>query len=271
MKLSFFSVCPEGYYGDHCMEPCECKNDNFVCHSAKGCICRHGYTGPNCEDEIFSRNIQEKAEGGYGSVIAGVFAAIIVIAITLAAWMYHRRRVANLKMEIAQVQYIAEPVTPPDRNHFDNPVYSYQGSMRSDDGTTTLLNNGLIRNNLGMKNINSTKAKLSLDDDDDESCKGAYGLHYDHTASLKNKDADSGNPNVYHSIDEMDSKKTAEHLYDEIKQNNADLEYDHLDYTRPLSAWKPHYQRMANGLGPSKDGSGSSKSSQRDPELGGGS
>lgn len=39
------SVCPEGYYGDHCMEPCECKNDFFMCHPAEGCICRHGYTG----------------------------------------------------------------------------------------------------------------------------------------------------------------------------------------------------------------------------------
>ena len=97
---------------------------------------------------------------------------------------------------------------------------------------------------------------------------GAYSLQYDHTASLKNKDADLGNPNVYHSIDEMDSKKTAEHLYDEIKQNNGELEYDHLDYTGPMSAWKPHYQRMANGFGP-RDGSGTSKSSQLDPELGG--
>lgn len=208
-------------------------------------------------------------------MIAGVCAAIIVIAITLAAWMYHRKRVANLKKEISQVQYIAEPVTSPDRNQFDNPVYSYQGtSSRSDDGTTTLLNNVQIKNDLGTKNINSERAKLgpglgNCMDDDDDSCKGAYGLQYDHAASMKNKDADLGNPNVneYHSIDEMDGKK-AEHLYDEIKQNNADLEYDHLDYTRPLSAWKPHYQRMANGFG-SKDGGGPSKLNDPDPELGG--
>jgi hypothetical protein len=30
----------------------------------------------------------------------------------------------------------------------------------------------------------------------------------------------------------------------------ADLEYDHLDYSRPGSSWKPHYQRMANGFTP---------------------
>lgn len=32
---------------------------------------------------------------------------------TLAGWIYHRRRVADLKNEIAQVQYIAEPPSPP--------------------------------------------------------------------------------------------------------------------------------------------------------------
>jgi hypothetical protein len=34
----------------------------------------------------------------------------------------------------------------------------------------------------------------------------------------------------------------------------ADMEYDHLDYSRPGTSWKPHYQRMANGFEPhSKD------------------
>lgn len=32
---------------------------------------------------------------------------------TLAGWIYHRRRVTDLKNEIAQVQYIAEPASPP--------------------------------------------------------------------------------------------------------------------------------------------------------------
>lgn len=59
------------------------------------------------------RNIQEKEEAGVGSIVAGVFAAIMVIAISLAAWFYHRRRVADLKKEMVQVQYTAEPVTPP--------------------------------------------------------------------------------------------------------------------------------------------------------------
>jgi hypothetical protein len=39
------AVCPEGYYGDHCMMPCECPNENFLCHAKDGCVCRQGYTG----------------------------------------------------------------------------------------------------------------------------------------------------------------------------------------------------------------------------------
>ncbi|XP_066581740.1 protein draper isoform X5 [Prorops nasuta] len=276
-------ICPEGYFGDHCMKPCECKNDEFfICHPADGCICRHGYAGPNCDEQLFSRNVQEKEEAGYGSVVAGIFAAIIVIAMTLAGWFYHRRRVADLKKEMAQVHYIAEPVTPVDRNQFDNPVYSYQGSSKSDDGTATLLNNIQIRNDLGTnKNINTERAKLGLGQgtDDEDDLKGACSLQF----SLKNKDADMGNPNlnVYHSIDDMDGKRI-EHVYDEIKQNKGnDVEYDHLDYTRPLSTWKPHYQRMANGFGfKAKDLDGASSSgasssghssrfSEKDPETGG--
>jgi hypothetical protein len=38
-------VCPEGYYGDHCMEACECINDFFICHPSEGCICKHGHGG----------------------------------------------------------------------------------------------------------------------------------------------------------------------------------------------------------------------------------
>lgn len=70
-------------------------------------------SGENCDEQLFSRNVQEKEEGGYGHIVAVVFAAIIVVGISLTGWMYHRRRVADLKSEIAQVQYIAEPVPPP--------------------------------------------------------------------------------------------------------------------------------------------------------------
>ncbi|CAH1994280.1 unnamed protein product [Acanthoscelides obtectus] len=30
---------------------------------------------------------------------------------------------------------------------------------------------------------------------------------------------------------------------------DLEMQYDHLDYTRPLSTLKPHYQRMASPFG----------------------
>lgn len=64
-----------------------------------------------------------------------------------------------------------------DRTQFDNPVYSYQGSSRFDDGTATLLNNIQIKNDLGRKNVNTERVKLGggvagCNDDDSDSCRG---------------------------------------------------------------------------------------------------
>jgi hypothetical protein len=39
--------------------------------------------------------------------------------------------------------------------------------------------------------------------------------------SEKNRQADAGNPNVYHSIDDPDELTKVEHLYDEIKKGEA--------------------------------------------------
>ncbi|TGZ54286.1 Multiple epidermal growth factor-like domains protein 10, partial [Temnothorax longispinosus] len=97
-------ICPEGYYGHHCLETCECKNEFFRCHSVEGCICRQGYTGENCDVQLFSRNIQEK---DIKDILAGVFAIIVIIGALLAGWMCRRRRMADVKNEIAQVQYTA--------------------------------------------------------------------------------------------------------------------------------------------------------------------
>lgn len=91
------------------MTPCECKNDNFVCHAVEGCVCRHGYTGENCDVTLYASSTQRHGDGaGYGSVVAGVMVAVIFVAIIVALMFYYRRRVANLKTEIAHVQYIAD-------------------------------------------------------------------------------------------------------------------------------------------------------------------
>lgn len=104
-------VCPEGYFGDHCMTPCECKNDNFICHAAKGCVCRHGFTGENCDEPVVLGRVTTPPNDGlgYGSIVAGIFMALILVSIIVLVILYYKRRVANLKTEIAHVQYIADP------------------------------------------------------------------------------------------------------------------------------------------------------------------
>lgn len=161
------------------MTPCECKNDFFLCHPAEGCICRHGYTGDNCDQQLYARTVQtEEDKGSGGSMAAGIVVALILVAVIVAVWFYYRRRVASLKTEIAQVHYIADPQGINDRNHFDNPVYSYP-PIKKDDESNGLLNNlHHIKNNLGIKqnNTNLERQKLGMaacsHSDDDDSCKG---------------------------------------------------------------------------------------------------
>lgn len=225
------------------MVPCECPNENFVCHAADGCVCKHGFIGDNCDIPILSRSIlEEQPQRGIGSVVGAGFIVLVLIAVIAIMYLYHKKRVANLKTEIARVHYIADPHSSPDQNHFDNPVYSFN---RADDNSS-LLNNVQIRNNLGqLKSSNLERQKLGFSlDDDDDSCKGAYGVTYQGTLA-KNRDADLGNPNVYHSIEDLNK---VEHLYDEIKAKEAEQEYDHLDYSRPGTSINPHYHRMANGM-----------------------
>lgn len=71
---------------------------------------------------------------------------------------------------------------------------------------------------------------------------------YDPLSSMKNKDADANNPNLY-QYEEDDNK--LDHVYDEIKHKEGyEMEYDRLNYTPPANKWKPHYQRMNNGFSP---------------------
>lgn len=182
-----------------------------------------------------------------------MLSAVIVTGLVLIVF-YYRRRESNLKTEIAHhVQYTADPLGfSPDRNHFDNPVYTYQGGPKRDN--ETLLNNAnRIKNNWHKpSNSHMEKARMGIQvgccstDDDEPVPKGAYAVSIDELRRLKNKDADATNPNIYHSIEKLD------HVYDEIKQKDAkdiETEYDHLDHTRPVSTLKPHYQRMASSFG----------------------
>lgn len=94
------------------MKPCECKNDNFFCHPAEGCVCKHGYAGQNCEESNILSRVHEPINHGsdYGVVVAVIMVSIVFLTIVLLLIFYYRRRVANLKTEIAHVQYIADPL-----------------------------------------------------------------------------------------------------------------------------------------------------------------
>lgn len=88
------------------MKPCECDNDNYICHSADGCVCKQGFTGENCA--LFQKFLIAD-QGGSGVVVAVIIVSIIFVAVVVLVIFYYRRRVSNLKTEIAHVQYIADP------------------------------------------------------------------------------------------------------------------------------------------------------------------
>jgi hypothetical protein len=71
------------------------------------------FPGDNCDTLQYSKNVQEKESENYGSMAAGVVVALILVAIIVGLLFYYRRRVANLKTEIAHVQYIADPQAAP--------------------------------------------------------------------------------------------------------------------------------------------------------------
>lgn len=81
--------------------------------------------------------------GRSASTTWGIVVAIILVGVIIAVSMYFRRRVHNLKTEIAHVQYTADPQSQIDRHHFDNPVYAFQSNatQQSIPDSTTLLNN----------------------------------------------------------------------------------------------------------------------------------
>lgn len=75
------------------------------------------------------------------SIAWGIIVALSLVGVIIFISLYFRRRVRNLKTEIAHVQYIADPPSQPDRHHFDNPVYAFQPSTSSVSDSATLLNN----------------------------------------------------------------------------------------------------------------------------------
>lgn len=227
-------VCPEGFYGEHCMKTCACPNQNYLCHAAKGCTCRHGFIGDNCESAAALRIQEAEYESGRAGLTWGIVLAVLFVGIVTALVLYYRRRVSNLKTEIQHVQYITDPRGAyPDRHNFDNPVYGFQGA------------DARLLNNLRPKMNNLDRSGSEYGDDSNASSRaGTYSINYNSDMLQKNLNADLTNPNVYNSIEDPLKE---EHVYDEIKHKEGFKdpdEYDHLDYSRPSTSFKPHYHRM---------------------------
>lgn len=101
----------------------------------------------------------------------GIVVALTLVGVIVFVSLYFRRRVQNLKTEIAHVQYIADPQSQPDRHHFDNPVYAFQptGSQISSVDSATLLNNlrpsktsNLGRQKLGYSDTDSNASSRGI-------------------------------------------------------------------------------------------------------------
>lgn len=145
---------------------------------------------------------------------------------------------------MCNIHYTANPEAS-DRNHFDNPVYSFGSTIRDEESP---LNNQFINN---LKSSNLKKEKLEAYRVEPGFLKGAQGG----SILMKNKEADLANPNVYHNPEE-DLLDKEDHLYEELKDNAKKLQeetYDHLDYSRPGSSLKTHYHQMPNGIKKSGD------------------
>lgn len=144
---------------------------------------------------------------------------VAATAIIGAVFLYYKRRVATLKTEILAVQYSADPQSYPDRHHFDNPVYAFQGTAlpgTSNGGNARVLNNFVKPNNLQHSQFQQLMGGESSGSSTASGRAGSYAMNIDADLSQKNMDADLTNPILYNgSMDEGGSNE--EHLYDEIK------------------------------------------------------
>lgn len=147
------------------MHSCACPSSQYACHAISGCVCRSGFEGADCMTPTRSalenragkyreRNKMNEflfndfcfcnfAEGSSAGVTWGIVVALTLVGVIIFVFLYFRRRVRNLKTEIAHVQYIADPSSQPDRHHFDNPVYDFKanGTTSTDNTNANLLNN----------------------------------------------------------------------------------------------------------------------------------
>ncbi|GFU13606.1 hypothetical protein NPIL_429071 [Nephila pilipes] len=101
-------------------------------------------------------------------VVRGVTLAVVLLIVIILVILYYRRHLKRLKDELAYVTYAADLNPSPDRRHFDNPIYAYQGVPPP---STSLNNTGTkhIYNDLGIKS-NLNKAKLGHEESETYAC-----------------------------------------------------------------------------------------------------
>lgn len=162
------------------MEECSCASPQFVCHAARGCVCKSGFDGIDCltPKSLTGHSSKSKAQskihictlpldnqtmGSFhclfiemcckllfldlssnDGVVWGVVVAFILIGVIIFVVLYFRRSVRNLKTEITHVKYIADPSSQPDRHHFDNPVYAFPAAASTSTNTTFSDNSTLL-------------------------------------------------------------------------------------------------------------------------------
>lgn len=107
--------------------------------------------------------------GHSAGITWGIIVALLLVGVIVLVLVHYRRRVQNLKTEIAHVQYIADPGSQPDRHHFDNPVYAFGTAPPNIPDSTTLLNNlrphkptNLDRHKLGYSDTDSVASSRGI-------------------------------------------------------------------------------------------------------------
>ena len=154
--------------------------------------------------------------GNSGWVWLIVLLIVAASGIIGSLFLYYKKRVATLKTEILAVQYSADPQAYPDRHHFDNPVYAFQGPGPSNGGPGRNLNNFVKPNNLQAQFQQLMPGGESSGSSTASGRAGNYSMNIDADLSMKNLDADMTNPILYNGSCGGHSDYT-EHLYDEIK------------------------------------------------------
>ncbi|KAK7476341.1 hypothetical protein BaRGS_00032400 [Batillaria attramentaria] len=54
--------CPDGTWGENCVHHCECGLGTDLCDVTRGCVCKDGWTGDKCSDDIDECQIKENLD-----------------------------------------------------------------------------------------------------------------------------------------------------------------------------------------------------------------